>query len=162
MIKENKVYMMIGLPGSGKSHYIHNVLKIENPDLIIASTDDLIDAEARKQGKTYTEIWPTINHKKIAKDFKAIIRESIKNRKDIIIDRTNLTTKSRKEILSLFPDSYEKIAIEVKISDELRKQRLQQRADLIGKYIPPHIISMMIESYNQPTTDEFDTIFTYP
>jgi len=49
-----KLYMLVGVPGSGKSTWVANQ-KFE--DAIIASSDAYIDTVAAKSGKTYNEIF---------------------------------------------------------------------------------------------------------
>jgi predicted kinase len=71
--------------------------------------------------------------------------------KDIIWDQTSMSIGSRKKKFDMLP-AYEHIAIVFKTpgADELAR-RLASRP---GKNIPEHVISSMINNYDEPTEEE--------
>lgn len=144
--------MLIGVPGSGKTTWIRS----RQHDAVVLSTDDKIEAEAARVGKTYSEVFQdTIKHatSQMGDD---LIR-AVRAKRDIIWDQTNLTRKSRASKLAMVPDDYEKVAVFFPTpgNDEL-KRRLSSRP---GKTIPPHIVLGMVSQLQEPTEAEgFDRI----
>jgi len=164
----NLFIMLIGLPGSGKSTYIKNSISLEYPDkeFFIASTDNKIEEWALKNNMNYTQAWQSISESKdenlSMKTFEKKMFEEMKNaileNKDIIVDRTNMSSKVRKKFLELIPKSYSKIAVVFKISSEELNNRLKKREQETGKHIPDFVMSSMSKSYEEPTKEEFDKI----
>lgn len=142
------VYVLVGVPGSGKSTWISNQEWINECTYI--STDKIVEEHAKKIGKTYTEIFesfmPTAVHLMIQEVLKA--RE--KN-KDIIWDQTSTTVISRKKKFNMLPN-YEHIAIVFKTpKKEELEHRLHSRP---GKIIPNHVIEEMIKNFEYPNIQE--------
>jgi predicted kinase len=145
--------MLIGVPGSGKSTWIANnadhVDAQEN--LFIASTDDLIEAHALLEGKTYNEVFKDYI-KSAEKGMYMDLALATANDMDIIWDQTNLTRKSRAKKLIMIPDHYLKIAQFFPVPE---KEELERRlASRLGKTIPSHIIESMRVSVEFPCLSE--------
>jgi predicted kinase len=155
-----KCVILVGVPASGKSTWHRN--KFGDWPPTVASTDKIIETVANSYGMTYDE------------GFKGLIQfaEQIMWRQitsclmrggDFIIDRTNLTAKSRaKFIHKLKLHRYEIEAIvfpEVgseALPEEEWKRRLNSRR---GKTIPQEALDRMIDSYEIPLMSEgFDKI----
>lgn len=149
------VKVLIGAPGVGKSTWReHNV----GEDDVVLSTDDMIDAFASIHGITYAEAWHKINQKQIKRDMKAIMLEAIENNQNIIVDRTNMTVKNRKEFLRV-PETYRKVAVVWSLTDAEHTRRLKARVAAGGKSVPDFVIRMMLNSYQAPSREEgFDEI----
>lgn len=147
-----RMWMLIGVPGSGKSTWRNRI----STDAVVLSTDDRIDAIAAAEGKTYTEVFKD----NIAAAEKAMYQDAMRafaSGQDVIWDQTNLTAKSRAKKLIIVPDDYEKIAVYFPTPepDEL-KRRLDSRP---GKTIPANIVMGMISTLQPPTKEEgFDSI----
>src|SRR5216684_2181211 len=94
--------MLIGLPASGKSTWIANS-GYEN--YVLISSDNIIEQEAIKLSKTYTEIFKdTIKDAEIIAKYQ--FKEAIEEKYNIIWDQTNLSVKKRKGILQQLPAEY--------------------------------------------------------
>ena len=142
------LYMLIGVPGAGKSTWIKNRTWADKTTVV--SSDRFIDEEAERQGKTYNEVFA--DYVKVATKLMenhALVAQA--NGVDIIWDQTNTSVKSRKAKLAMLPD-YEKIAVVFKTpdADELSR-RLANRP---GKAIPDNVMRTMIASLAMPTEDE--------
>jgi len=147
-----KAYIMIGLPGSGKSTWINDNASCAK----VLSTDNIIDSYCRQNNITYNEGFKRFI--KLATNQFNNELSNINNYKgDIVIDQTNLTKKSRAYKLKKL-SSYKKIAVVCKLDSDELQRRLDNRSIQDGKTIPSNIISSMILSYEQPTLDEFDEI----
>lgn len=143
-----KVYMLVGVPGSGKSTWLNN--QGWAVDMPVISSDRFINDHAEKMGKTYNEVFD--EYIKIATklvDNQARVCHA--NGYDCIWDQTNTSAKSRKGKLDLFP-GYEKIAVVFRTPEkEEHDRRLASRP---GKSIPVHVMNSMIENFQEPTLEE--------
>ena len=153
-----QIFVLVGLPASGKSTWTANKLKNSPYSFSIISSDDKIESYAKAQGKTYSEVfqdYAATAQQEIWQDFK----KAIKAEKNIIWDQTNMTIKKRKSILSQLPNGYVKTAVVFKINDDELVRRLNSRAEKEGKHIPEHVIKSMTKSYQEPTENEgFDNV----
>jgi len=143
-----KLYMLIGVPGAGKSTWIKNRTWADKTTVV--SSDRFIDEEAERQGKTYNEVFS--DYVKIATKLMenhALVAQA--NGLDIIWDQTNTSIKSRKPKLAMLPD-YEKIAVYFNTPEpEILAWRLENRP---GKSIPWDVMRSMIDNLQAPTEEE--------
>jgi len=150
-----KCYQLIGVPGSGKSTWIKN--QDWAVDIPVVSTDNFVEAYAKEQGKTYSEVFD--EYMPIAVRLmanQALVCQA--NGLDVIWDQTSTTQNSRKRKFNTLPD-YEHIAVVFRTpdSEELEK-RLASRP---GKNIPNHVMRSMIDGFDEPTLDEGFTEIWY-
>lgn len=154
---KQKLTLLIGLPGTGKTTW----RKVVDPFGTVLSSDDWMERRAREMGKTYTEAFPLcINDANTW--FAHVLARAINQRDPIIIDRTNLTVKSRARIMDQFSNKWEKTAIVFQPNDWLEWQRKVDERAKLGKSIPADVLERMSDSYEKPTEAEgFSTILTY-
>ena len=143
-----KCYQLVGVPGSGKSTWIANQLWIN--DIPIVSTDHFVEAYAKEQGKTYSEVFE--EYMPIAVRLmanQALVCQA--NNLDVIWDQTSTTAVSRLRKFNTLPQ-YEHIAIVFKTPDpdELAR-RLASRP---GKIVPDSVVQSMIDNFEMPTEEE--------
>lgn len=131
-------YVLVGLPGVGKSTWLAG-------RGFIASSDNFIQLFARLRGKTYNEVFQEYIKKAEAHFWELL--DGCDH--DIYIDRTNLTVKSRARLFKALPN-HKFTAIVFPIPDDWA-ERLASRPD---KQIPEHILRQMDRSYQPPTLDE--------
>lgn len=144
----SKVYVMVGVPGSGKSTWIANQYWAK--ECIVVSSDQLVEAEATRQGKTYNDVFKDYINEAISLMLDQVIAARDSG-KDIIWDQTSVNVKSRRKKFKMLPD-YDHIAVvfDIPSEDELNK-RLASRP---GKTIPKEIVSSMIDTFEMPTEEE--------
>jgi predicted kinase len=143
-----KCYQLIGVPGAGKSTWISQ--QDWAVGMPVISTDNFVEEYARKQGKTYNEVF---------KDYMPIAVKLMANQAlvcqannlDVIWDQTSVSVVSRRKKFNTLP-KYEHIAVVFKTpdADELAR-RLASRP---GKSIPDHVIRSMIDNFEMPTEEE--------
>lgn len=152
----NKLYVMVGVPGSGKSTWIKNQTWMLG--LPVVSTDTFVEQYAYNQKKTYSEVFDEympIAVKLMANQV-AICQA---NKLDIIWDQTSTTIATRAKKIRMLPEYY-KIAVVFKTPEpEELARRLASRK---GKNIPDEVMQNMIAQLEAepPTMEEgFDEIW---
>ena len=143
-----KVYVLVGVPGSGKSTWIKN--QDWALGMTIVSTDAFVEDYARAQGKTYNEVFKEYMPTAIDLMIEQVVfaRE---HGHTVIWDQTSTTVKSRKKKFNMLPD-YEHIAVVFKTPNPLELAiRLKNRP---GKNIPQQVINSMISGWEEPTLNE--------
>lgn len=143
--------MLVGLPASGKSTWREGL----GDNFVFLSTDDLIEKAAKALKLTYSEAFPdqiTFAEGKMWEQF----RECCQGGTSFVLDRTNLSVKKRRGILSQIPSKFQKIAVYFEIDNEERQRRLHARP---GKLIPAGVDQSMQHAYTRPTKEEgFDLV----
>jgi predicted kinase len=143
-----KCYQLIGVPGSGKSTWVSNQDWMLG--LTIVSTDPFVEDYARKQGKTYTEVFKDYMPTAVDLMAKQVVFAREHNH-TVIWDQTSTTIASRERKFRMLP-TYEHIAIVFKTPEaEELKRRLASRP---GKEIPDEVVQSMINNFEMPTEEE--------
>lgn len=127
--------MMIGLPGVGKSTFRKGI----EDSAIVLSTDDWIQDKAEWEGTTYDAIWER-DIKQAESAMRAALSQGIKDRANIILDRTNLSPKKRQGFLSQLPSDYFTMAL---VFDTPDAEEHARRLNRPGKSIPEHVVENM-------------------
>lgn len=153
---KNKLYVLVGVPGSGKSTWVKN--QEWAVGIPVVSTDNFIDEYAEQQGKTYNEVFE--ERMPVAVKLMANQVHICKaNKSDIIWDQTSTSVGARRKKFNMLPDYY-KIAVVFKTPDPAElERRLNSRP---GKNIPKHVQASMADQLNNnpPTLEEgFDEIW---
>jgi tRNA uridine 5-carbamoylmethylation protein Kti12 len=149
--------ILCGLPASGKSSmrkYFKSLHKIN----YVASSDDIIERESKRIGKTYNEGFSEFVN--LAQErMKKNISNYLIDEMNILDDQTNLTEKGRKNKLKAIPNNYITICYYFpNPSDDEWKRRLSSRE---GKIIPDNVLLNMERSFVMPSIDEgFNIVFT--
>jgi len=148
-----KLYVLVGVPGAGKSTWVKN--QEWATECSYVSTDMWVDMEAERLGKTYNEIFTDYmpyavrlmaNHVELARD----------KGMNIIWDQTSTTVKSRKKKFNMLPKYY-KIAVVFRTPE--REELDRRLAGRIGKNIPKRVVDSMIAGWEEPTIEEgFDEV----
>ena len=150
-LRKPVVYIMCGVPGSGKTYFCKNVL-MDHPwrSRVYISSDDIReelcgDASNQSLNGIVFDI------------FYERAREAIKNGSDVVLDATHLTKKSRRKCRNHFKDLDCKfIAVQMNTSmlDAVYRNKKRNRV------VPADAMNRMIEAY-QPVEDSegFDYVW---
>lgn len=149
-----RIIMLVGVPASGKSTWIEKEFQGE---CSIISTDNIIQDLADDDGKTYNDVFQ--KYIKVAeammwKEFDSVVSNGCY---PIVIDRTNMTVKSRGKFFERLKNfhrnhGYEIEAVIFNTPDETEwNRRLNSRVD---KTIPQNVLHSMVASYQEPTVSE--------
>ena len=155
-----KCTILVGVPGSGKSTWFD---KNKTATMVSISTDNIIEFMGSLFGFTYDQIFSD-SIKLADKIMWKRLEWNAERSNDVVIDRTNLTAKSRKKFIDyLKPYGYEFEAVvfplpgTVEFSEEEWFRRLDSRQ---GKTIPNAVLASMVNSAQMPTEEEGFTKIT--
>ncbi len=148
------IYILVGPPAAGKSTWTEKEFQGE---CSVISTDNIIQAVADDEGKTYNEVFS--KYMKVAEqmmwqEFDAVVTNRCY---PIVIDRTNMNRKSRARFFERLKNFHKghpyklHAVVFPKPDDEEHERRLNSRP---GKTIPHEVINGMLASFQMPTVDE--------
>lgn len=155
-----KCTILVGVPASGKSTWFS---KNKTATMAPISTDNIIEFMGSLFGFTYDQIFSD-SIKLADKIMWKRLEWNAERSNDVVIDRTNLTAKSRKKFIDyLKPYGYEFEAVvfplpgTVEFSEEEWFRRLDSRQ---GKTIPNAVLASMVNSAQMPSEEEGFTKIT--
>lgn len=144
-----KLYMLVGVPGSGKSTWVKNQ-EFWMKDCAYISTDKYVEEWAESVGKTYAEVFEEYMPMAVAK-MAGAVNGARDAGKDIIWDQTSTTIATRAKKFRMLPEYYA-IAVVFRIPEP---EELQKRlASRPGKVIPSEVLDDMIAKWQEPTLEE--------
>lgn len=149
-------YMLVGLPGAGKTTWAMRNLP---PNSLYLSTDSIIEDMAANLGKTYNDVFKDIINPAQRVVDGELYLHSYPGKTNICLDQTNLSPKSRKRKLDLIAHKgYKKIAVYFDTPTEVIEKRLELR-NLTGKIITKKLLEDLRATFVRPSLDEgFDEI----
>jgi predicted kinase len=148
-------YILIGVPGSGKSTWIANQMFNWNKT-VVASTDGYVERQAKEQGKTYNDVF-TASMPDAVKHMAKTVVDAREQGLDIVWDQTSTTINTRAKKIRMLPN-YKKIAVVFPTPEE--KELMRRLNSRPGKNIPAHVMQQMKRDFTLPTKDEgFDEIW---
>lgn len=155
-----KCTILVGVPASGKSTWFS---KNKTATMAPISTDNIIEFMGSLFGFTYDQIFSD-SIKLADKIMWKRLEWNAERSNDVVIDRTNLTAKSRKKFIDyLKPYGYEFEAVvfplpgTIEFSEEEWFRRLDSRQ---GKTIPNAVLASMVNSAQMPSEEEGFTKIT--
>jgi predicted kinase len=148
-LKEPFVMLLVGPTLSGKSTWIRN----NYPTINVISRDEIVMEVAGT--RDYNKAFETVDQKLVDRVLAERLTDANLTKTSTIVDMTNMTVKRRSQTLRYFDDNFYKIAVVFPIlSDEQYQMRNIDRNSKENKWIPPSVIKSMIDSYQEPTSDE--------
>lgn len=142
-----EIIYLIGLPASGKSFF----LKKNYPHHVVISNDLIVEKYAKKWKTDYNKAWQRLDFKVVNKECRQAFEKAVHQGKNIVIDNTNMTVKSRRKYIA---DGYDRVAVVFNISDAELAKRTEKRKNETGKLVPPEAIENMKRIYQPPTEKE--------
>uniref|UniRef100_A0AAG5D106 B30.2/SPRY domain-containing protein n=1 Tax=Anopheles atroparvus TaxID=41427 RepID=A0AAG5D106_ANOAO len=141
-----ELIMMIGLPGSGKTHWATNYLK-ENATnaFTVLSIDSLLEnmkVDAKPREPSNTPQWEKIINQ-LSRNMTRLIEIACKRRRNFIIDQTNVFASEQKRRLKGFGGFKTRRAVAVVPSVEEYKRRYELKVAKYGKEVPDTTLNTM-------------------
>lgn len=141
-----EVFLMCGLPGSGKDYFIKNLTS----DMPVISLDDI-----RKELK----VSPTENQGKIANIAREKAKEHLRAHTPFIWNATNITQQMRESLVSLF-ESY-KASVRIIYVEKDWDTTLNQNKQR-NNVVPQPVIEGMLSKLTPPSIDEATFVNWFP
>ena len=148
-----KAYMMIGVPGSGKSTYAKNLIKyinyIDKKRNIVCISRDEIRFSLLKEGDAYFS-----KENQVYKIFIQKIKENLKAGNDVIIDATHMTWGSRHKMFKNLAniENLKITGIWMNIPFSKCYENNNKREGLAK--VPEDTLKNMIEHFEKPEIEE--------
>src|ERR1035437_6140714 len=114
-------YILVGVPGSGKSTWIAKQ-SFDWNKTVIASSDNYIEKHAAEQGKTYNDVFQSISPT-ADKHMVQTVKDAVAQGLDIVWDQTSTTVNGRAKKLKMLPTNYKKIAVVFSTPDAIEHKR---------------------------------------
>jgi putative nucleotidyltransferase with HDIG domain len=151
-----QVVVNIGLPCSGKSTNTKEIINDREGLWTTLSRDDIVMQLGLEQGiQEYSKAFHLVDQKEVDLIFQNRKKEYIKKGKNVVVDMTHMSRKSRRKSLQGFGDEYMKTAIVHMTSLQNIEERNKNRP---GKVIPDNVFERMAMAFYPPLFDEFDEI----
>jgi len=162
--KPHQLTILVGPPCSEKSTWISENVT----DEIVVSRDKLVELVGKKYGQdNYSDAWKWLKmkeHQKIEKlevdaELIKIVQTARREKKDVVIDMTNMSKKSRRKWLNQFEKDYnKKCVVFLKGYNQLLKCN-EAREKKENKRISKYVTLNMLKTFTLPMYGEgFDEI----
>lgn len=135
-----KVYVMCGVPGSGKSTYAHSIA--DDLDAIVVSSDDV-------RAELYGDASCQANPARVFNEVYRRAHEIVDSNLSVIIDATNIKRKDRRRIVKEFPYN-EIVALVMNTPLEVCLERNENR----DRVVPRDVIRKMYDNFELPSRYE--------
>ena len=135
-----KVYVMCGLPGSGKTTIAHQIAA--DLDAVVISSDSIRE---ELYGDESVQGQPSVVFDALYSRAHAVIDDNL----SVILDATNIKKRDRARVFQEFPDN-EIAAFVINTPVEVCKQRNGERE----RVVPEYVIDRMAKSFEVPTREE--------
>ena len=146
----NKLYVMIGASGSGKSTFVLNELKTNHV------SRDIIRFRIVDENEAYFS-----KEKEAFREFIKVIQMFLDNDMDVVADATHLHPRSRAKLfnaLNINKTKTKVIAVVMRTPLDECIRRNELRKGTRG-YVPVDAVRRMFESFEEPTFEEYNNIF---
>lgn len=149
------LFLMCGVPGSGKSTFLKNYVTIEDGKCVIISRDE-IRLSLLKEGEEYFS-----HEDEVVKIFWEKINNALAAGYDVFVDQTSINPRSRKWLLDHINGYDEVIAIWINTTLRNCIKNNENRKGT-NKYAPIDTIINMKEKFVKPSfNEEFSKIYCY-
>lgn len=139
------IYVLVGVPGSGKTTWAHDHFKNE----AIFSSDDYRERLFNTLETTQEQ------NKKVFGSLYSDLFKRLNSGCDCVYDATNTSRKDRRRVLSNVRKEHKKVAVYFDVPVELARKRNQQRV----RQVSDEVIDHFFKKLTPPTVEEgFDSI----
>lgn len=155
-LPEPFVILLIGPPLSGKTTWIRQNF----PTTDVISRDEIVMEVYGT--RNYTEAFDNVDHKEVDRLLNQRLLDFSSEKRNVIVDMTNMNIKRRRATLNYFSDDYYKMAVIFPIlSEDEYQARNLKRIKEENKDLPMHVIRNMISSYQPISPEEgFDKVIS--
>jgi predicted kinase len=153
-----KVYILIGLPATGKTTFRKSIMEKEpGQNWVAVSIDDIIERAASEASITFDAMFYKFS-RAATRQATLAARDAYENGRSVVWDATNPTKKIRAEKIRKIPEGYRIYAF---VFPEPPKEEHRARLAALPATISGKILRCMRFRYEPPSMDEgFIAIFT--
>lgn len=149
--KKNKLYVLIGVPGCGKSFFATEMTKNLKNCVWVSRDAIRYNAFGGVQNVTYDNYFK--HESKVKTEFWNIINAALAKGYDVIADATHINPASRKNLLSKIYEKHgDNVAVVFKTPLPLCKERNNTRTGVMK--VPDSHVNRLWYSFQYPTFDE--------
>lgn len=135
--KPRTLVALSGVPGSGKSTVVKQIMR-EHPrqKIVVVNPDSIrkeVTGDAADQSKD-SEVWKIAYQR---------VRDAVDQGRPVVFDATLANPRTRKQIAALVPEDYEKLLVRVSppLQTSLNRNLLRQQQG--DRFVPEHVIRRM-------------------
>lgn len=144
------ITVMVGIPCSGKSTWVDS--HRDGYDIILCRDDIVMELSDTED---YNEAFETVDQKAVDNLFNQRLDDAIASDKNILVDRTHVSKKSRNKLMARVPRKYVKEAVVMLTGWDTINTR---NATRINKSLPQEVLLKMAKGFSIPMFDEFDFV----
>ena len=150
---DNTLYIMVGLPGSGKSTYAKEFIKDQQVEYL--SSDSLRAVFGKNESDQ--SVTP-----KVFGHIKTKVDEYLRDNKNVLVDATSVNRKERSDYIKTAKKYGAKVvAIVFKMDRQGLIERNKKRGEQGGRVVPTNIIDRMLSKYEDPSFNEGIDVMIY-
>ena len=155
--KKSKLWILVGVPGSGKSHWILNHKDYFSGTIAISSRDTIRFLKVKEDESYFSK------EKEVFEVFVKHIKTGLQYFDNTIADATHINANSRGKLLRALGDSLKNVEINAIVIDTCLAKCLEQNSKRTGReLVPETAIRNMFSNFTMPTLEEgFDNIYVY-
>lgn len=156
-LKKSKLWILVGMPGSGKSYWIANHKNYFSGSCVSVSRDTIRFILVKEDEPYFSK------EKKVFEKFVENIKVGLNYYDNTIADATHINPSSRGKLLRALGNSLKDVEINAIVIDTCLAKCLEQNATREGrKIVPETAIRNMFSNFSMPTLEEgFDNIYIY-
>lgn len=148
----NKLILMCGVAGSGKTVYSKDYIKLF-PHIIRLSTDECRAIAGVNEGDQ------TVSYK-VFESLYLITEHLLHQGETILIDATNYNKKNRKRFLDIAKTNNVEIEAIV-VNNHLTFSKLMERNNKRDRKVPTEVLDKQFNGFEEPTTEEGFNLIKY-
>jgi predicted kinase len=150
---DNTLYIMVGLPGSGKSTYATEFIKNQQVEYL---SSDSLRAVFGKDESDQACTPRVFNH------IKTKVDEFLKDGKNVLVDATSVNRKERSDYINTAKKYGAKVvAVVFKMDRNGLIARNKKRGDEGGRVVPDFVIDKMLNKFEEPDFNEGIDVIIY-
>jgi predicted kinase len=150
---DNTLYIMVGLPGSGKSTYAKEFIKDQQVEYL--SSDSLRAVFGKNESDQ--SVTP-----KVFGHIKTKVDEYLRDNKNVLVDATSVNRKERSDYINTAKKYNSKVVVVVfKMDRNGLIARNKKRGDEGGRVVPDWVIDKMLNKFEEPDFNEGIDVIIY-
>lgn len=155
--RKSRLWVMVGIPGSGKSYWITNHVSSFTGSIRIVSRDTIRFNLLGENDEYFSKENEVFNR------FIDKIKEGLDKNENVIADATHINSNSRGKLFRALGDSLKDVEVNAIVMDTCLAKCLEQNEMREGRsFVPEAAIHNMWSNFSMPTFEEgFDNIYIY-